>query len=400
MNKLLQVTLYTYIMSLFIFNNIAESINYVSMILFLICSVLILIKISKEKKLYINKYFWHYLGFTILGLFSCVYTICAENVISKSVQLIINTIIILIYTNFIDNDEKIISLLKVFAISGCVIASLLIVTSDYANADSYSRLGGQLGNVNSIAIQLTYSISALLILKNENKKKYHILAEILMIIAILFTGSRKGILMIILLYAISYILKNYNDISKTIKNVIIAVIIVSIIIFIIFNNNFLYNIVGMRVERMFDFLSGEKVAERSINVRNEMIHQGIIWHKEKPISGYGLDTYKYLYLNKYGINYYAHNNYIELLVDLGIVGVVYYYLIYIKLIKDLIRMKVYKDYASCIFLVMLIIQILMDYAMVSYSDRIMIIYITIIFSYINIRKERKLKNGNSNNANV
>lgn len=402
MNKLIKYTLCAYIISLFIFNNIAESTNYVSMILLIIVFSLILVKISREKSFFINRYFLFYLGFTILGMFSYFYTVTTENVISKLIQLVINLIIILICVNIINSKKNIYFLLKIFAISGCIVSALLIFTSDYINADTSSRLGGQLGNVNSIAIQLCYSISALLILKKEWKNKYYILMEIMMIIAILFTGSRKGILMIILLYGMSYFLKNYNNLSKTLKNIIWSIIIISIIIFIIFNNSFLYNIAGVRLKNMFDFIKGDRVEEGSINIRSGMIKQGIEWFKQKPINGYGLDTYKYLYMNKYGINYYAHNNYIELLVDLGIIGTVYYYIIYMKIMKDLIKIKLYKDYKSCIFFVMIVIQILMDYASVSYSNRIMIIYITTICSYIDLYKKGEMydKNDNDNNVDI
>src|SRR5690606_24792031 len=56
--------------------------------------------------------------------------------------------------------------------------------------------------------------------------------------------------------------------------------------------------------------------------------------------GYGIDNYRY----KFGIDYggyfaYSHNNFIEILVGTGILGIISFYLAKIFIIKDLYSIK-------------------------------------------------------------
>ena len=62
------------------------------------------------------------------------------------------------------------------------------------------------------------------ILKSNNKnKKYLLIIELLLISAILLTGSRKGTIILLAIYALSYLLKDCNNNTAVIINLVTAV---------------------------------------------------------------------------------------------------------------------------------------------------------------------------------
>lgn len=84
----------------------------------------------------------------------------------------------------------------------------------------------------------------------------------------------------------------------------------------IFNIPIFYSILGRRLESSFDFYSGGEKNEGSLSMRSYMIKFGLEKFQEKPILGY------------------AHNNYIELLVNIGVIGAVAFYPMYILVYLD------------------------------------------------------------------
>ena len=92
-----------------------------------------------------------------------------------------------------------------------------------------------------------------------------------------------------------------------------------------------YNVIGSRYEVLIEgLLFGEIEAGTSFYYRNKMALQGLRWFAEKPVFGYGLDAYSLLSPYKT----YSHNNFIEMLVNTGIVGfLLYYCAIFVLLIR-------------------------------------------------------------------
>lgn len=75
--------------------------------------------------------------------------------------------------------------------------------------------------------------------------------------------------------------------------------------------------------------------------------------------------------------YYLHNNYVEKLACLGLVGIVIYYSIFIYALYYLLKNIKYRDSEYNICLILLIINLIIDYGVVSYYDKATHIYIII-----------------------
>ena len=80
----------------------------------------------------------------------------------------------------------------------------------------------------------------------------------------------------------------------------------------------LYYVLGRRLEPFFAGLSNRNFGEVDV-VRFEMIKVGIDLFAKRPFLGYGIGSYRLVA----GFNTYAHNNYIELLVSIGLIGLLF-----------------------------------------------------------------------------
>lgn len=232
-----------------------------------------------------------------------------------------------------------------------------------------SRLGDELsGNVNTVATNIGIMIIPTLYLTLKTSESKNCMTWVIIILGVLcmlLTGSKKGILVLIIACVM------YFSCVRMPLKYLIAPVAVIVAIYAIFNISFLYNTVGFRIIDMFATLGiGESVtAARSTAIRNTLIEQGLCSFWNHPLFGGGMNYFQYINHARY----YAHNNYVELLNDFGIIGTMMYYcpfismLFYmIKKVKDGIEYE--DDRKLYVFLIAFIsVKFIMDWAMVSFS---------------------------------
>lgn len=110
----------------------------------------------------------------------------------------------------------------------------------------------------------------------------------------------------------------------------------------------------------------------------------------------GLSNFKALcaVYRSWGSVYYAHNNYVELLVDCGIVGTLIYYSLHIKLLWTGILNWKKMDKEQLMFLGMLLSMIICDYGMVTYFDifsQLMLVLVYVSFSNLQHIKMQRIR---------
>jgi O-antigen ligase len=118
-----------------------------------------------------------------------------------------------------------------------------------------------------------------------------------------------------------------------------------------------------RFEEMILGLLGQGSLNEGDILRQYYIETGLAEFKESPIWGNGF------YYSAYLFGHYSHNNYIELLMNNGIIGFIAYYSIYIKLLIDAFKMKTtfHKSYVLIVLVVFVFLAL--DLGTVSYFDR-------------------------------
>ena len=196
---------------------------------------------------------------------------------------------------------------------------------------------------------------------------------------VILTGSRNGILILLL-----YIVFIFNMIYKRKIALKIILIIIGIggIGIAITKIPVLYDIIGERLIELLQHFFGNDTAEGSIMARERFTNYAIDWIKEKPLLGYGVGAFKYVYDNV------TESNYLEMLVSGGVFGLIIYYLYSIPVIKRFLVIKEKDDVVKILFFIILSIWII-EYGSVTFLSRAYLMFIPVYFAYIKILKNEK-----------
>lgn len=255
-----------------------------------------------------------------------------------------------------------------------------------------SRLGADLsGNVNTVATNIGIMLvpTTYLLFLPHNKKISLIInwgIVLLGTLCMILTGSKKGLLVLVIIFVMYFVI-----IKKPIKYLMFPLLLL-IFVYAIFNVQFLYDTIGFRVVDMLATLEiGTSVtAAQSTAIRDSMIKEGLRSFWNHPFFGGGMNYFQFINNTRY----YSHNNYVELLNNMGIVGLILYYgpfiNVFIKLIhsikKRLLNEETRKLY---VFLVAyLSVKFILDWAMVSYTA-LCTFTIPFLFVFEIVRREKK-----------
>lgn len=377
LDKLCMFFFFLYMVSYNIFSYRYETV-IISEIILIILLVSISIYILHKRKIRIG----------ILGLlyslyfaWSCctVYWAINQQVAFQRLKTLGQLIILsMILYNYFDSKEKIAKAIKMITFSFvilCIYSINKYGLSNLLNGSIGGRIGNDISQINVLGISLALgSILCFYYGLYKNKKLYY-LGTLMLFIVSSFTGSRKAL--IIALLGISILTFMKNRMKKYIKTIILSSIIIVIMYYILTLPMF-----ELVLERLNGFFNSNGSLDASSITRINMIKVGWMFFVNNPIIGYGLDCFRFL---AYGT--YSHNNYIEMLINGGIIEFILFYSLYIYSIFKL-SIKAYKfDEIAILLLIILIIQLVMDFAQVSYYSKIIYIYFAICFSYISVDKK-------------
>lgn len=281
-------------------------------------------------------------------------------------------------------DKKRISLSLICVVIAPSILELRVVLLGGLLAFLDTRALGAI-SANTVGMVGTFGVFSALALSRLNRNKIFLMFAVINGIISLLSASRKALMSIVAVAVLILIFNRNNGFIEKIWKLCIAVLCFIFVVLLMFDNPFLYNLVGWRFEGMINgFLGVESQTDASTETRMELVEYGIEWFQSKPFSGYGGDNFRYLMSVQHSgqTAFYAHNNFIELLVDYGILGFVTYYSMYVFLIfKGLLNYK--KISSTTISMICLISgQLIMEYGMVDYYSRYTQLYIVIAYSML------------------
>lgn len=330
------------------------------------------------------------ISFILLNYLSMLWALNYGYLIKVIKLLVVRSIALwLISLISIAEKDNFFMLLKIF-IAANIMNMLYILYKIDLTALVNVRIGaeslGQGWNANTIGMTMAFAAfcSYFLYMNETGTKKRWLYLTIIMLFAtiIILTGSKKALFILILLPLFFYFLRSKN---KKKSGLIIFAIIV-FIIFLVMNVPALYNIIGERFEALLSYFTGIGKTDSSTRVRMKMINQGFLWFKEKPFLGYGANNYTQLYGDMTGRYTYSHNNFIELLVNLGIIGAAIYYFIYVYIIKKSLRKRnIFSNFAFSSIITILITEI----GLVSYYGNHIQLMLCFCLSAVSISKEEE-----------
>lgn len=285
-----------------------------------------------------------YLLFSFLCLISSSFYLKSD--ISIIYPILVSFIISYCYLLNINTPAKIDVIANIYVISSLIMIAQIWFTGqlEYILIDSAigtSRLGGEItGNANIFSALLMYSgvfaAWGSVYAKTFSQKIAFAISLLLILIVMAISGGRKTIVAVMSTLVLFFLLKgNIRNFKRIIYNLIISLLIITAAIYAILNIPFLYDYVGNRFEGLFSMLSGRGAEVSGDGMRSKIFIMAYEGWLDSPLFGHGIDSFKEYNRNVTGHNYYAHNNYVELLYDVGLIGFVVYYWIFVYIYKQL-----------------------------------------------------------------
>ncbi len=280
-----------------------------------------------------------------------------------------------------DFDDK----LLIIVIS-LIYAGLLLLSRTPFSSFGTERMGEAIG-MDKNGFGMRMAIGALLVLylmKKSDHKLWYILIMVLFIFLALMTGSKKAVFMIVAgIFSIGIFTSNSKKRSHTLLIILLTVVALGILVYVIFTNQYVYNVLGSRLVRTYLYLTEDSVIDDSTMERQYYISTAQQLFKSSPILGIGYNNFmSYLRVIGYSHVAYCHNNYWELLSCLGVAGTVLFYSMHIYILVKLQRIaRDSKSPLAITFLIVLIIYLICDYANVSNCSIFQYAIICLIFEY-------------------
>ncbi len=336
-----------------------------------------------------NKLASIYFVFTVFCLLSVFWAVDFDLAFDYALRLVIVFVnIVVIYTLFC--HYKIQNAILWGVLIGAFFNYLLAFEVYKPSYELYEfgRFLGSVGNPNKLSKILIISIFASLVLLNDSKRAYWIKGILIVNIVLSFyliflSVSKKGLIIAPLLVIMSFSYKKIKF-SSLIVILILIFAVVQLLIKIV-PEDILQIMYEKTIFRFSVFLEGfsgnEGMGDDSTIERKKLIEGGLDLYFSNPIIGVGINNFR-VFFEKY-----AHNNFIELLVGVGIIGATIFYSIYIVILKEIKKMQnsVIKRY----FFAMILVLLFMDFTTVSYFDKLVILIL--VYIYFSSREQKKIE---------
>lgn len=331
-----------------------------------------IVSIMKTQKLYFDtfvKWMFCFAGFAGLSLF---WALSISNAAYRYQTLVINFTCVYCLLVYIKDRPERINLILNTLIFAPIILEMRVVMS--YGLFAFQHIRNLDGIMSSNLIGMRAGIAAVLgtyfFLNGKKHKMIYLICIALNAATAILSGSRKALLFMLIPLILYYIFRQKNSI-KIIRNVMFAVVLVGVTYYAIMNIPFVYEMVGYRIESMIYGLMGGET-DGSTSLRLKMITWGLGWFMLKPWFGYGINNYMSLigemhtYAGTTGV--YAHNNYIEMLVDVGMIGTAIYYFIYLMMLEKIVHIRKRLAPLQLIMVSIFVSIIINEYGMVTYID--------------------------------
>lgn len=286
--------------------------------------------------------------------------------------------------------ERIEEVLKALVVAPLFLELRVIVTGGIFAFSSSRKTGNINGNTVGVCAAFAICFAIYFILKGYKVRWFRTMV-IANLIVVILSSSRKAILCFLIPLAMIYVFDNRDNIVKNASKIIIVILIGFVGYYALLHVPFLYSMAGHRIESMVAGLFGTDAAvDSSTSTRLNLIQWGIEWFKERMWFGYGIDNYRFVlhsYHSNWSLAYYAHNNYVELLVDVGLIGTIVYYFNYVLMLGSSARnvRKITKQ--ELLFIGILVAIMISEYGLVTYYDKYIQVILLLIWMIIETLKE-------------
>jgi len=324
--------------------------------------------------------------FSFMCLVSCLYSISPADSLGRTKTTFQMLIPICGCMNYFSLKENMDKFINIYIFASLISCAYMFVMEDIFSGNP---VGTSIANQNQVATRLALAMVFILFRLFSEFKWWKLLVLGISVLFIILSGSRSA-LVVTLVSALFMVVLSVKSRRRGGGLVLVgSLAFIMITIYLIFNVEILYNVIGVRLEGVMDFFNSG-VGESSVNARAELIATGWERFEENPIFGTGFNSFKSMSKESVGRIAYSHNNYLELLVGIGLVGTFIYYLIPFMLIFCSLKLLMKEGQTSlygalCFSLTAGIL--VSDMFTVNYHQKTMIMVLAFVYSVYLVKKE-------------
>lgn len=325
--------------------------------------------------------FWYFLFFLFASMsyaWSSNAGRASSNIFTTLIQIVV---FLFCFEWYVDSEKKIQDMIIIFCWASFIFAVIVLLTSPVSTYNTLDFGGITKQHRNTIGYILMYGvIFDCYVFKKYNKKIYIVLSLVCFLVSLL-SGSRK----IIIGYALAICLwiVFQSNVKKVIKLTGALLALALIIVPIAYQIPFVKETFGERLLAIFD----DTIVDGSILARNRAKELAKVLFLQSPIYGKGWNAVVSNYAAYWdrANSIYAHNNFLELAADFGLIGI---FLFYRPFISELfLNIKcVRKSDESRIVVICILVMLALDYGQVTYWYMFMTIVYAIFMKLSSINR--------------
>ena len=288
------------------------------------------------------------------GIYLVFNCLVAENINESIITLYKLVIIVSVfYTCLIairKIDNPFIYICQIFTISIFIESAFTLINFISIN-ESFTGIS-QNRNISSssIVFKLIFLIYLIHNSKLFSTKLVLKILEVLALFSIILLQSRLGLISVLTIYLLYFIL------MKPLRKNIYVSLLISSLFFLYFNSNDFQN----KIEKTYSF---QNLGDDDSTIQRLSFYQtSISLFNENPFFGNGLGSWKYKSLQdddtdnkKILVPYYTHNDFLQTLMETGLIGLLIYLIFFLLLIRNIISYRDHKALAPMIIVIVIVI---------------------------------------------
>lgn len=368
--------------TLFAFNDV-KFIGTLTGILMLVVALFIWIGRRDSKVLIPYNTVW-YAVFTAFAALSSVWSSYIDSdMASYFLRMVVILAMITSVSIYVDKPEDLERIIKLYITSVVIIVLIELSSvpiSDWTNGSMGSHFSGS--NSNGVAfIVFCAELMAFYEFYSKNKKGYFLLVALFMIFIIL-SSSRKAMFAALAGPLMFVVFSTYK--KNYLLNIITVFSLVALVFLFIMTDESAYNAIGKRIDSMFNFWFENRThkVDNSLYMRSYYIELAKEMFAESPIFGKGMGNFAKIIDNVYMLDgVYSHNNFWQILSELGIIGFTVYYSMYFYIIIRLAKGAfVNKSRMSLLFFIFMVLLLIIETGLVNYNSKMPHVVIAIAYA--------------------
>ena len=288
------------------------------------------------------------------GIYLVFNSLIADNLNESIISLYKLVIIVSVfYTCFIavrKIDNPLIFICQIFSISIFLESAFTLIDFSSIN-DSFTGIS-QNRNISSssIVFKLIFLIYLIHNSKLFSTKLVLKILEVLALFSIILLQSRLGLISVLTIYLLYFIL------MKPLRKNIYISLLISSLFFLYFNSNDFQN----KIEKTYSF---QNLGDDDSTIQRLSFYQtSISLFNKNPLFGNGLGSWKYKSLQndntenkKVLVPYYTHNDFLQTLMETGLMGLLIYLIFFLLLIRNILSFRNHKAFAPMIIVFVIVI---------------------------------------------